>query len=66
MDRDTLRCVGDFRELGHGRPDGPSIRAAVRADPAEHEPELLRYLRGGALLYATPSAVPDVLGPEGR
>ncbi|GLW54476.1 hypothetical protein [Kitasatospora phosalacinea] len=65
MERDTFRYVGDFREWGHGRPDGPSIRAAVRAAPGEDEPELLRYLRGGALLYATPSAVPDVLGPAG-
>ncbi|MFD7732408.1 hypothetical protein ACFV6F_18710 [Kitasatospora phosalacinea] len=65
MDHDTLRYVGAFRELEHGRPDGPSIRAAVRADPQEHEAELLRYLRGGELLYATPGAVPDVLGPEG-
>ncbi|MFF0413959.1 hypothetical protein ACFYUY_26410 [Kitasatospora sp. NPDC004745] len=57
--------VGDFRELERGRPDGPSLRDAVRAEVPEYERELLAYLEGGSVLFASPSAVPDVLGDPG-
>ncbi|MEV6384336.1 hypothetical protein AB0M31_33580 [Streptomyces sp. NPDC051773] len=57
--------VGGFRELEYGSPDGPSIRAAARSAPSESEGDLVRYLRAGATLIATPSAVPDVLGEPG-
>ncbi|MGW1504692.1 hypothetical protein ACWCQW_40500 [Streptomyces mirabilis] len=30
VDLDKFPFVGDFRELEYGRPDGPSLRAAVR------------------------------------
>nr|WP_037831766.1 hypothetical protein [Streptomyces sp. NRRL S-325] len=65
MNLDKFPFVGNFRELGHGRPDGPSLRAAVQADESEHERDLVRYLRGGSVLFATPSAVPDVLSFTG-
>lgn len=62
---DRFPFVGGFKELAYGRPDGPSIRAAVRATAPEHEGDLVRYLRGGAALIATPSMVPDVLSGTG-
>ncbi|WP_367325835.1 hypothetical protein [Streptomyces sp. HUAS ZL42] len=65
MNRDKFPFVGDFRELEHGWPDGPSLRAAVRADESEYERDLVQYLRSGSALIATPSAVPDVLSPAG-
>ncbi|MFE0685903.1 hypothetical protein ACFW17_34580 [Streptomyces sp. NPDC058961] len=58
---DSFRFVGDFRELEYGSPDGPSIRAAVRTAASAYEGDLVRYLRAGTTLVATPSAVPDVL-----
>ena len=61
MISDKFTLVGGFRELEYGSPDGPSIRAAVRMAAPRWEGDLVRYLRGGATLVATPSAVPDVL-----
>lgn len=61
MNLDKFPFVGDFRELEYGRPDGPSLRAAVRAEGPEHERGLVQYLRSGSALFCTPSAVPDVL-----
>ncbi|MEW1773516.1 hypothetical protein [Streptomyces sp. NPDC086777] len=58
---DKFPVVGGFRELEHGSPDGPSIRAAARMAAPGHEGDLVRYLRACATLVATPSAVPDVL-----
>ncbi|HJD80682.1 hypothetical protein [Kitasatospora aureofaciens] len=65
MNLDKFPFVGDFRELEHGRPDGPSLRAAVRDTEPEYGRDLVRYLRSGSALIATPSAVPDVLSPSG-
>ncbi|MEU2619577.1 hypothetical protein ABZ642_15735 [Streptomyces sp. NPDC007157] len=62
---DKFPFVGDFKELEYGRRDGLSIRAAVRATASEHEGHLVRYLRAGTVLVATPSAVPDVLSETG-
>lgn len=57
------RFLGEFRELKHGRPDGPSLRASVRSKGDPHEEDLVRYLRSGSVLAATASAVHDVLSP---
>ncbi|MGW1618807.1 hypothetical protein [Streptomyces sp. NPDC002172] len=65
MDLDKFPFVGDFRELEYGRPDGPSLRAAVRTVGPEHERDLVQYLRSGSALFCTPSAVPDVLSSTG-
>lgn len=62
---DKFPIVGGFRELEYGSPDGPSIRAAVRTAAPGHEGDLVRYLRAGTTLVATPSAVPDVLSETG-
>ncbi|MFF2133687.1 hypothetical protein ACFVW1_51930 [Streptomyces olivochromogenes] len=65
MNLDKFPFVGDFRELEYGRPDGPSLRSAVRTVGPEHERDLVQYLRSGSALFCTPSAVPDVLSSTG-
>ncbi|MFD7341276.1 hypothetical protein ACFV98_35640 [Streptomyces violascens] len=62
---DRFPLVGGFKELEYGSPDGLAIRAAVRTAAPEHERDLVRYLRAGTTLVATPSAVPDVLSEVG-
>ncbi|MER7185470.1 hypothetical protein ABT404_39430 [Streptomyces hyaluromycini] len=55
------RFLGEFRELGHGRTDGPSLRDCVRREGEAYEADLVRYLRAGSLLAATTSRVHDIL-----
>jgi hypothetical protein len=57
------RFLGEFRELKHGNPDGPSLIAAVRSEGDPHEEDLVRYLRAGSVIAATGSAVYDFLSP---
>ena len=61
MSDEIFPFVGDFRELQHGSPDGPSLRSAVCAQEPPHARELVRYLRGGAVLASTASITFDVL-----
>ncbi|MFE7332664.1 hypothetical protein ACFU8W_49155 [Streptomyces sp. NPDC057565] len=56
--------VGNFRELGRGWPDGPSLRAAVRDEAPAHASELVEYLRNGTILLAATTLVHDVLSPS--
>jgi hypothetical protein len=53
--------VGFFRELRHGRPDGPSIRDCAEPDEGPDEMAIVRYLEAGATLAATGSMVDDCL-----
>lgn len=55
------RFLGEFRELEHGRTDGPSLRDCVQREVAPYEADLVRYLRAGSVLAATTSRVHDVL-----
>ncbi|MFE4649771.1 hypothetical protein [Streptomyces sp. NPDC056707] len=55
--------LGEFQELEHGRPDGPSLRAAVRDHADPDELRLVEYLRSGTILAATASPVHDILSP---
>ncbi|MGW5851673.1 hypothetical protein ACWFQ8_27630 [Streptomyces sp. NPDC055254] len=57
------RFLGEFRELEHGNPDGPSLIAAPRSEGDPHEEDLVRYLRAGSVIAATGSAVYDFLSP---
>ncbi|MGW1089226.1 hypothetical protein ACWD4L_23635 [Streptomyces sp. NPDC002596] len=57
------RFLGEFRELQHGRPDGPSLHTCARSKGDPHEEDLVRYLRNGSALAATGSTVYDVLSP---
>ncbi len=61
---ETFPFVGEFKELGHGRPDGPSLRSAVRAQEPANARELVEYLRAGTILAATTTLVHDVLSPR--
>ncbi|WP_327686246.1 hypothetical protein [Streptomyces sp. NBC_00467] len=61
---ETFPFVGEFRELGHGRPDGPSLRSTVRAQEPESARELVEYLRAGTVLAAATTLVHDVLSPN--
>ncbi|MFF8381599.1 hypothetical protein ACF07V_36505 [Streptomyces sp. NPDC015661] len=58
------RFLGEFRELEHGRPDGPSLYACVRSEGDPYEEDLVRYLGAGQVLAATGSGVYDVLSPS--
>jgi hypothetical protein len=58
------RFLGEFRELAHGRPDGPALRDSVRDHAAPDEEKLVHYLRAGARLAFTGSRVHDVLSPD--
>jgi hypothetical protein len=60
------RFLGEFRELPYGRPDGPSLRDAVRDQGEEYEALLVRYLRAGTLLAVSGSAAYDVLESEAK
>ncbi|MFJ1975437.1 hypothetical protein ACIO93_43325 [Streptomyces sp. NPDC087903] len=55
------RFLGEFRELEHGRPDGPALRESVRDQASPDEEKLVRYLRSGSALAVTGSQVHDVL-----
>ncbi|MFE2849938.1 hypothetical protein ACFXJO_02245 [Streptomyces lavendulae] len=57
------RFLGEFRELKHGSPQGPSLIAAVRSEGDPYEEDLVRYLRAGSVVAATGSAVYDFLSP---
>ena len=60
----AARFLGGFRELPHGRADGPSLRAAVGDRAGPDELAIVRYLRNGAVLAVSGSAVPDVLSAD--
>jgi hypothetical protein len=53
--------VGFFRELRHGRPDGPSIDDCAERSGGRDEDAIVRYLNAGATLAATGSMVDDCL-----
>jgi hypothetical protein len=53
--------VGFYKELRHGKPDGPSLREAIQATPGPDEARLAAYLRSGAVYLASPGPVRDVL-----
>jgi hypothetical protein len=60
-----LRRVGFFREFAYGDPNGPSLRAAVRPDPAPDEIPMAVYLYRAVVLAAVSGASDDVLDPAG-
>ncbi|MEV1176802.1 hypothetical protein [Nonomuraea sp. NPDC049784] len=62
----TDRFLGDFQELPHERPDGPSLRAAVRDKGEEYEALLVKYLQAGTLFVVSGSGAHDVLIPEAK
>lgn len=61
----SLRRVGFFRELRHGKADGPVLKEAIRGAGDPDEPKVVSYLRAGHVLMASPGIVRDVLDPRG-
>jgi hypothetical protein len=56
-----LRYAGFFRELRHGRVDGPSLAESRQSSADPDEQRILGYLADGTTLAATGKAVDDVL-----
>jgi len=56
--------VGFFREMPHGEPTDPSLKAERKDVAAPHQDKLAAYLEAGHLYIATPSPTKDVL--DGR
>jgi hypothetical protein len=60
----TLIPIGFFRELRHGKPDGPSLRESLASSAGPDDAALARYLCSGVVLVAAPGPVRDVLAPD--
>jgi hypothetical protein len=58
-----LHRVGFFRELKHGDPEGPSLRAGAKQSAAPHEDGIVAYLRSGHIITSTSVVVGDCLDP---
>lgn len=58
-----LKLVGNFQELPHGDPAGPSLKACIASTPQIHEEQILHYLRHGLVLAACAGPARDVLAP---
>lgn len=56
-----LVSVGFFSELRHGRPEGGSLRSALRPTAGPDDARLVAYLRAGKRLMMAPAPVRDVL-----
>ncbi|WP_248966332.1 hypothetical protein [Sphaerisporangium perillae] len=59
-----MREVGHFRELRHGRPDGPSLVDAVGQGRYLDRGQIADYLMTASVLAVTGSMVDDVINPE--
>lgn len=61
----TLKLVGFFRELPHGKDDGESLKDSMHDAPGPYEREAVEYLRKGVLFIASPGPVLDVFDGSG-
>jgi hypothetical protein len=55
--------IGSFRELRHGREDGPSLLES-RVDYGERKADVVRYLAAASVLAASGTAAVDEIGEE--
>jgi len=60
-----VALVGFFRELKHGRADGPSLREAMRDKGKPGESRIAAYLRTAPILCHALGPVTDVFEPKG-
>ncbi|MGE0545863.1 MAG: hypothetical protein AB7O24_31460 [Kofleriaceae bacterium] len=60
-----LMPVGFFRELKHGRADGPSLRELMNDRAKPGESRIAGYLRDAPILLHAMGPVTDVLDPKG-
>jgi hypothetical protein len=64
---EDIQLVGFFRELKHGRPDGPSLREGVADEAGPFDEEIARYLETAPVVLASAGlAVDDVLDPSNK
>ena len=61
-----ISLLGFYRELRHGRADGPSIHDAMREEAADNEVAIVNYLERVLVLATTGKLVDDVLDPDSR
>jgi len=59
-----LLPIGFFSELRHGRKDGPRLGDSLEPSAEANEPLVVRYLRSGHVLMASPGVVRDVLDAD--
>jgi hypothetical protein len=57
----VLLRAGFFRELRHGRPDGPSLGESIEAHGHPEADRIISYLESGEVLATTGSMVDDYL-----
>lgn len=60
----ALKRVGFFRELKHGKADGPSLHESVRSSASPDAKKIAAYLRGGTMLVVSPGLVKDILAGD--
>lgn len=60
----TVQRVGYFRELGHGDPEGPSLREALGVGDESEAARIADYLEDGAGVAATTAPAVDVVDPQ--
>lgn len=60
-----MTSIGFFREFEHGRPDGPSLREAMRDSGKPGESRIAAYLRDAPILLHALGPVTDVFEPTG-
>jgi hypothetical protein len=65
LPRRRVAPIGFFRELKHGRADGPSLREAMRDKGKPGESRIAAYLRAAPILLHALGPVTDVLEPKG-
>ncbi|MGE5329546.1 MAG: hypothetical protein ACM3KR_08570 [Deltaproteobacteria bacterium] len=64
IDEKALKPVGFFRELPHGNKAGQSLAENVSDIPHENEEAIINYLKRGAVLFASPGIMFDILDVE--
>lgn len=62
----ALLFAGFFREIRHGHPEGPSLRASLAPEPHRDEERIVSYLEHGTHLAVTGSLATDVLRDDSK
>lgn len=59
-----LREVGYFKELPHGKIDGPSLKESTSNISSKDEEKIVKYLTNGVAFVSSPGIVRDVFDEE--
>ena len=60
----SVQRIGFFRELKHGKADGPSLRESLAQDADADDANVAKYLRAGVALASAPGIVRDILAKD--